>query len=124
MDSKDYEVGYKKPPKNRRFGQPDGNPQRRGLWDVESSPRFKLEQMMKLTEQELVDVANDKQAPYFERKLARCINKGEWREIESMINQVYGQPKQTVEQHNVIPTPLAPVRQEDIDACNNRLPED
>jgi hypothetical protein len=33
----------------------------------------------------------------FERKLAKAILDGEWKEIESMMNQVYGQPKQKIE---------------------------
>lgn len=81
------------PPKHTQFGQPNGNPRHNGSWDKESTPRFKLEQMMKLEEDELKAVAADKKAPFFERKLAIAINKGNWKEIESMINQVYGQPK-------------------------------
>ena len=52
---------------------------------------------MQMTEDELKEVASDKNAPYFERKLAICINKGDWKVIESQINQVYGAPKQQVE---------------------------
>jgi len=61
---------------------------------------------MKLTSQELQKVAADNDAPLFERKLARSIYKGEWREIESMINQVYGSPKQVVETKIEQPIPL------------------
>ena len=53
--------------------------------------------MMQLTEAELMEVAKDKDAPYFERKLAVCINKGDWKVIEGMVNQCYGTPKQQVE---------------------------
>lgn len=84
------------PPKERQFGQPNGNPRNPGGWKKEDTARYKLEQMMKLTEEELLAVWQDKNAPYFERKMARAINKGEWKEIESMINQVYGQPKQPI----------------------------
>lgn len=97
MDTKDYEVGYGKPPKNRQFGKPDGNPRRSGMWDVSSTPRFKLEQMMKLGEDELRKVAESKDAPLFERKLAIAIRKGEWREIKEMIQEVYGKPKESVD---------------------------
>lgn len=97
MGAKEYEVGYGKPPKNRQFGQPEGNPQRRGLWDIDSTPRYKLEQMMRLSESDLKAVAEDKDAPYFERKLATAIKRGDWKVIREMIDQVYGQPKSTHE---------------------------
>lgn len=75
------------------------NPERRnpGGWKKESTPRFKLEQMMKLAEPELRKVVEDKNAPLFERKLAIAINKGQWREIKEMIEQVYGKPKESVD---------------------------
>jgi len=83
----------------------EAHPERRhnGAWKKEDTPRFKLECMMKLTEPELRQIADDVSAPYFERKLAIAINKGQWREIESMINQVYGVPKQIIEQTNFEP---------------------
>ena len=75
------------------------NPQNRhnGAWKKESTPRFKLEQMMKLSEPELRKVAEDKDAPLFERKLATAIAKGQWREIKEMIQEVYGKPKENVD---------------------------
>lgn len=92
-----YEVGNKKPPKNRQFGQPGGNKRSNGSWKKEDTPRYKLEQMIRLTEPELKEIFQDKNRPLFERKLAGFINKGDWKTIESMINQVYGQPKQQTE---------------------------
>lgn len=106
MATKDYEVGYKKPPKERQFGQPNGNKRREGFWDIEASARYKLEQMLKLSEAELRSLASDPEAPLFERKLATCIAKGQWKEIEGMMNQVYGFPKQQVENHNIEMKPL------------------
>lgn len=106
MATKDYEVGYKKPPKERQFGQPNGNKRREGFWDIEASARYKLEQMLKLTEPELRELAGDKDAPLFERKLATCIAKGQWKEIEGMMNQVYGAPKVIQENHNIEYKPL------------------
>ena len=93
------------PPVERQFGQPNGNQRHNGAWKKESTPRFKLEQMMKLSEAELRTIAEDAMSPLFERKLAIAIRKGEWKEIESMINQVYGYPKQSVEQVNLTPPP-------------------
>ena len=52
---------------------------------------------MKLSEKELADIHNDLDAPLFERKLARAIKNGNWREIDGMINQVYGKPKESVD---------------------------
>jgi len=94
------------PPVDKQFGKPNGNKQGRGFWKKEDTPRYKMEQMMKLSDDELHKVASDKDAPLFERKLAICIRKGEWKEIESMINQVYGTPKAVIEHHAEAPIPL------------------
>lgn len=94
------------PPKERQFGQPNGNPRHNGSWKKEDTARYKLEQMLKLSEAELKELAKDNEAPLFERKLAVCIAKGEWREIEGMMNQVYGQPKQKIESVITAPKPL------------------
>lgn len=100
---------HKNPTKQRKpsFGKggvptPPGfeaHPERRhnGAWKKEDTARYKLEQMLKLTAGELKKLATDDDAPLFERKLAQCIAQGKWREIEGMMNQVYGQPKQTQE---------------------------
>jgi len=94
------------PPVDKQFGQPNGNPRHNGAWKKEDTARFKLEQMLKLSEGELRDLAQNKDAPLFERKLATCIATGKWREIEGMMNQVYGAPKQIVEQTNIEMKPL------------------
>lgn len=86
------------PPANRQFGKKDGNPQGRGFWRKEDTPRYKLEQMLKLSEAELRNVLDDKDAPLFERRLAKSIlTENEFKTSEAMINQVYGQPKQVQE---------------------------
>ena len=85
-------VGYKNPPKNRQFGQPEGNPRHNGSWKKEDTARYKLERMLELPESELRSIVMDKEAPLFERKLATCIANGKWKEIEGMMNQVYGAP--------------------------------
>lgn len=100
MDSQklgNYEVGYKKPPKNRRFGQPDGNKRSSGAWRKEDTARYRLEQMIRLTEPELKEIYQDKDRPLFERKLAGFINKGDWKTYKDMFSEVYGTPKQTTE---------------------------
>lgn len=102
------EVGYKKPPKNRQFGQPEGNKMAHGFWKKESTARYKLEQMMKLNKSDLSAIIKDADAPVFEHKLARCLLDGNWKEIEGMMNQVYGYPKQEVEQTNIELKPILP----------------
>ena len=92
----EYKVGNKRPPKERQFGQPNGNPRNPGGWKKEDTARYKLERMLELPESELRAVATNKEAPLFERKLANCIATGKWKEIEGMMNQVYGQPTQRV----------------------------
>ena len=89
-----------------QFGGIRANPRHNGAWKKEESARYKLEQMLKLTESELKTLALDTEAPLFERKLATCIANGQWKEIEGMMNQVYGQPKVVQENHNVDYTPL------------------
>lgn len=92
-----------------QFGKPNGNKQGRGFWKKEATARYKLEKMLELTEAELKEIVNDKGAPYFERKLANCINKGQWNEIQGMMNQVYGFPKQEIKQTNIeVPAPRLP----------------
>ena len=80
-------AGFNKHPENR-------NP---GGWVKSDTPRYKLEQMMKLSEPDLRKIAEDKDAPLFERKLATAINKGQWREIKEMIQEVYGKPQENID---------------------------
>ena len=96
------------PPVERRFGQPNGNKQGRGFWKREDTPRYKLEQMMKMSEEELIEVVKDKDRPYFERKIAGFINKGDWKQIKEMVDEVYGTPKQEITQTNIELKPILP----------------
>lgn len=95
------------PPKERRFGEKNGNPRHNGAWKKEDTARYKLEQMLKLPEEEIVKIANDKEAPLFERRLARSLLKeNNFKTTEAMMNQVYGQPKQKIESVITAPKPL------------------
>lgn len=81
---------------------PDGfekYPERRhnGAWKKTDTARYKLEQMLKLTDKELEAVYTDPDAPLFERKLAESIKFGNWKTFDRMMVQVYGMPKQQVE---------------------------
>lgn len=100
------------PPKERQFGQPNGNPRHNGAWKKEDTPRYKIEGMLALKRIELTQIVNDQDAPEFERKIARFILQGDWKTIEGMINQAYGQPKQHLEVEPVQPKPLIDLTQE------------
>lgn len=106
---KEYKVGYKKPPKNKQFGQPGGNP-RGHTWKKEDTPRYKIECMITKSKDELEKVIEDEDASEFEKAIADIIlairldtdDKGNpipahhrVKAIESLINQVYGTPAQT-----------------------------
>lgn len=77
----------------------EAHPERRhnGAWKKEDTGRYKLEQMMKMSSEELHAVIRDTDAPVFEQQLAKLIFKGEWAEISGMMNQVYGMPKQSTD---------------------------
>lgn len=86
------------PPVDKRFGQPNGNKRGRGFWDISATPRYKLEQMMKLGKNDLEAILNDDDAPLFERRLARSLlTENDFKTTEAMINQIYGAPKQVQE---------------------------
>lgn len=89
------------------------HPERRhnGAWKKDSTARFKLERMMELSPTEIEDVIADQNRPLFEIKLAQAIRGGRWKEIESMITQVYGQPKQTQDIKVQQVTPLVDIKQ-------------
>ena len=100
-------VGYGKPPVERQFGKPNGNPRNPGGWKREDTARYKLEQMLKLKRDDLVRISNDDDSPLFEKKLAYLLlQEPDWRIVEGMLNQVYGQPKQRLEVEPVQPKPL------------------
>ena len=95
------------PPKERQFGQPNGNPRNPGGWKREDTARYKLEQMLKLKRDDLLRISEDPDAPLFEKKLAYLLlQEPDWRIVEGMLNQVYGQPKQRLEVEPVQPKPL------------------
>lgn len=112
----DYEVGNKKPPKNRQFGQPEGNPRHNGAWKKEDTLRYKLQQIAKMTAEELEDFVSNPEVSAFEINAARTIlqmsdldPQKRWVVLEGMINQDSGFPRQQVEQTNIeAPPSLSP----------------
>ena len=69
----DYKVGNKRPPKERQFGQPNGNPRHNGSWHKEDTPRYKIECLMKMSDDELDKVRMDEDKQSFERAYANII---------------------------------------------------
>lgn len=114
----DYEVGNRKPPKNRQFGQPEGNPRHNGAWKKEDTLRFKLQQIAKMTEEELQRLLNNPEVGEYEKNVARTVielsgmdAEKRWRVIEGLTNQDSGYPKQQVEQKNIEIKPILPKKE-------------
>lgn len=81
------------PPKEHQYGQPGANPRHDGCWKKSDTPRYKMEQMLKMPRNKLIEIANDTSAPGFERDIAEAIvEKKDLRAIATIINQVYGTP--------------------------------
>ena len=98
-----------KPPKNRQFGQPEGNPRHNGAWKKEDTLRYKLQQVAKMTEEELKALTQDPTAGEYEKNIARTILQSagldpdkRWHVLEGLTNQDSGFPKQQVDQNNKI----------------------
>ena len=106
-----------------QVGNPTGkggfgdNPQNRNPsgWKRTDTVRYKLERMAEMGTQELTTIIEDETLPVFERKIAGFILEGDWKTIREMTEQIYGQPKQTIDTTMTITTPLAPVRESDVE---------
>lgn len=113
-----YEVGYKKPPKNRQFGQAEGNKQGHGFFRKEDTLRYKLQQVSKMNSDELQDLLSNREAGEYEKNAARTIlemaeldPEKRWRVIEGLTNQDSGLPKQQVENKNIELKPILPKKE-------------
>lgn len=91
--------------KETQFGGKRANPSGHGFFKKEDTPRFKLEQMFKLSEKELREIVGNKDVPIAERRLAKFVLVGEWKDYREMIDEVYGYPKQAVETRDLTPPP-------------------
>lgn len=85
-------------------------PERRhnGAWKKEDTLRYKLQQIAKMSEQELRDLLSDPETGEFEKNTAKTLlemksmdAEKRWKVIEGLTNQDSGYPKQQVEQHNI-----------------------
>lgn len=116
QDSGNYKVGYKKPPKNRQFGQKDGNKPGKGFFTVDKSLRYRLQQVSKMSLDELKDLVYDPKAGEYEKNIARTLvelsamePEKRWRVLEGLTNQDSGMPKQQIDQTNFeAPPSLSP----------------
>lgn len=72
------------------FQERPGDRSKGGGWKRDETARYKLEQMMLLTEAELMDIVTNPASPVFEQKLAKAIMDGTWTVIKEMMQEVYG----------------------------------
>lgn len=79
-------AGFNKHPENRHNGS----------WHKENTPRYWLEEMMKMKDEELEKIIHDEESPKFKKKMAHCIQYGDWKELKEMIQEVYGKMPETV----------------------------
>ena len=108
----DYEVGNKKPPKSRQFGQPNGNPRHNGAWKKEDTLRYKWERILEMDNAELHEVLSDPKCGRVEKMTAEVLLDNEMKSTEKiavldkLATQIYGQPKQKIESVITAPKPL------------------
>jgi len=88
------------PPVASQFGQPNGNPRHNGAWKKEDTARYKLELLIQMSDDELDILIQEPTTPRFDKNMATAVKNGQWKELEGMINQVYGKPKETVDLSN------------------------
>ena len=110
----DYKVGNKKPPKERQFGQPNGNPRHNGAWRKEDTLRYKWEKMTAMSDEELEAILAREDAGRVEKMTAEVLLDKTMKPSEKMSilfglsNQVYGMPKQVNENKNIEIKPILP----------------
>lgn len=113
----EYKVGNKRPPKERQFGQPNGNPRNPSGWKKSDTLRFKWEQMMKLDDDELQAVLDNPKATRVEHMTAEILLDKTMKPAEKMSilatlsNQIYGMPKQVNENKNIEIKPILPMKE-------------
>ena len=108
----DYKVGNKKPPVERQFGKPNGNPRHNGSWKKEDTLRYKWERILEMDDSELREVLMDPKCGRVEKMTAEVLLDNEMKSTEKiavldkLATQIYGQPKQKIEQTMLAPKPL------------------
>lgn len=110
-------VGYKKPPVERQFGQPNGNPRNPSGWKKEETLRYKWQKLTAMSDEELEAILASKDAGRVEKMTAEVLLDKEMRPSEKMAvlfglaNQVYGMPKQVNENKNIEIKPILPMKE-------------
>jgi hypothetical protein len=94
---------YNRNPKGKGgFGD---NPHHRnnGSWKKEDTARGIIEAMIKLSDEELMEIKDDKDGARFKRTVAEILldssqdTKERWKQLKEMVSEVYGTPKQSVD---------------------------
>lgn len=103
MEEKEYKVGNKRPPRNRQFGQPNGNPI--CPQNVATQQREFYKWVLQIaTEQDLQAYLDDPKTPFFRKRFIAAVKAsqkvGDYLDIT---NQIYGLPKQTIDVQNLPP---------------------
>ena len=94
-------VGYKKPPVNRQFGKPDGNPRNDGgipkyVREVREELKGLLDPNLTMVDyQAIVESADDDSG--LRAVFAEAVTKKDVRTIIELINQAWGRPKESVD---------------------------
>lgn len=105
------------PPKERQFGQPNGNPRNPSGWKKSDTLRYKWEQMLKLDDDELQAVLDNPKATRVEHMTAEILLDKTMKPAEKMSilatlsNQIYGMPKQVNENKNIEIKPILPMKE-------------
>ena len=100
------------PPVDKQFGQPNGNPRHNGAWKKEDTIRYKWERILEMDDGELHQVLSDPKCGRVEKMTAEVLLDGGMKSVEKiavlekLATQVYGFPKQQVENHNIEYKPL------------------
>lgn len=103
-----------RPPKDHQFGQPNGNPRHNGAWKKEDTLRYKWEQILKMTDDELRAVLAGQKVGRVEKMTAEVLLDNTMKPTEKiavldkLATQVYGFPKQEVQQTNIELKPILP----------------
>lgn len=100
------------PPVDKQFGKPGGNPRHNGAWKKENTLRFKWEKILEMDETELKEVLKDPKCGRVEQMTAEVLLDRQMKPTEKiavldkLATQIYGLPKQKIEQTVIAPKPL------------------
>ena len=95
-----------------RFGGPKANPRHNGAWKKQDTLRFKWEQILKMTDDELKELLKDEKIGRVEKMTAEVLLSKSMKPTEKILvmdklaTQVYGAPKIIQENHNIEYKPL------------------